>query len=541
MMHRVLRRMETLFFLCMLSSLALAQVTRQPYQQVVTPSSIVIRWDTQTSEVGTVYYGSSVTSLTSSVVESSAKTKHEVIIAGLTPKQKYYFSIAGSSGGASGQYFVTAPPVGSAQSTRIWVVSDFGQSNTTSDDARRLETVGFWKAFNNNDLHADFLLSLGDQSEGDTEAQLQANYFNELQDVLKCTPLFTIAGNHEDTDGEVSYKESFSVPANAEAGGYPSGTKDYYSFTFGNIHFVGLTVENNVSISGAQKTWLQNDLANNKSDWLIAYMHRPMHSAGYHPTDGDATALAMKANWLPLLEAAGVDLILSGHNHVYERSYLLDNLTGNSTSITAANKIDTALGRIGVDHAYQKELGRPHQGEIFIECQGGGTANDPKYLPVPFSFTPVVFKQSNDEGSLVIDVNGSSRMDVKFLCDQPDLFTASHVWDSLTIVKVPKVTSVSGERIVIPDDFSIANYPNPFNPSTKISYHLPQSGPVKIVIYDVLGRIVTSMLDAAKEKGYHTIDWNAKDDHGHDVPSGIYIAQIQSGRFTTNTKMILLR
>ncbi len=152
-----------------------------------------------------------------------------------------------------------------------------------------------------------------------------------------------------------------------------------------------------------------------------------------------------------------------------------------------------------------------------------------------------MFKQSVDEGSLVIDVTGSNRMDVKFLCDQFDLFTYSHIWDSLTVIKAPKVTSVNGDRIVLPNDFSITNYPNPFNPSTKISYHLPQSGSVKIVIYDLVGRIVTTMLDAAEEKGYHTIDWNAKDENGYDLPSGIYFALIQSGRFTTNAKMILLR
>jgi predicted phosphodiesterase len=539
-MQHVLRRLEILF-LSLLSSMALAQVTRQPYLQLVTPTSIIVRWDTQTSEVGIVYYGSSATTLTSNQTESNAKTKHEIAITGLLPKQKYYYSIAGSSGGASDQYFVTAPPAGSAQSTRIWVVSDFGQSNSTSDNARRLETVGFWKAFNNDDVHADVLLSLGDQTEQDTEAQLQANYFNQLQDVLKSTPLFTVAGNHEDTDGEVNYKADFTLPANGEAGGYPSGTEDYYSFNYGNIHIVALTVENSVSIAGAQKTWLQNDLANNKSDWLIAFMHRPMHSAGYHPTDGDATALAQKANWLPLLEAAGVDLILSGHNHVYERSYLLDNLTGNSTSITNANKIDTALGRIGVDHAYQKEPGRPHQGEIFISCQGGGTANDPKYLTAPFSFTPVVFKQSNNEGSLVIDVNGSSRMDVKFICDQPNLFTLSHVWDSLTIIKAPKVTSVDGNRTIVPDDFSIANYPNPFNPSTKISYDLPQRASVQLLIYDLLGRIVGTLVDGEKEKGIHTVDWSAKDERGHNLVSGVYIAQLRTGKFIKNTKMLLLR
>jgi 3',5'-cyclic AMP phosphodiesterase CpdA len=488
-----------------------------------------------------VNYGASATSLTGSQTESSPKIKHEVLIPGLSPKHKYFYSIAGPTGGSADQYFVTAPAIGTVQSTRIWVVSDFGQSNSTGDDARRLQTVGYWKAFNNNDVHADVVLSLGDQSEDDTEAQLQTNYFNGIQDVLRSTPLFTIAGNHEDHDGELNYKADFTLPVQGEAGGYPSGTEDYYSFTYGNIHFVGLTVENNVSISGAQKTWLQNDLANNKSDWLIAYMHRPMHSAGYHPTDGDATALAMKANWLPLLEAAGVDLILSGHNHVYERTYLLDNLTGNSSSITAANKIDTALGRIGVDHAYQKESGRPHQGEIFIECQGGGTANDPKYLPVPFSFTPVVFKQSSNEGSLVIDVNGSNRMDVKFICDQPDLITLSHVWDSLTVIKAPKITSVKSERVVVPNDFSISNYPNPFNPSTKISYTLPERGLVSLSIIDMLGRTVVTLVDGEKEKGIHAVDWSGKDENGNTLVSGMYIARLRVGELMKNTKMILLK
>jgi predicted phosphodiesterase len=531
-----------LLVLILISQMATAQtIVKQPYQQIVTPNSIIIRWDTDSARVGVVSYGTSLSSLTGSASDSVPTRKHEVTIRGLSPKQKYYYSVTGASGGSSDQYFVTAPNPGTVQSTRIWVITDFGQSNSTSDDARRLQTVGFWKAFNNNDLHADIVISMGDQSEEDTEAQLQTNYFNELQDVFKCTPLFIIAGNHEDTDGEVNYKADFTLPTRGEAGGYPSGTKDYYSFNFANIHFVALTVENNVNPSGAEKTWLQNDLANNKSDWLIAYMHRPMHSAGYHPTDGDATALAMKSNWLPLLEAAGVDLILSGHNHVYERTYLLDNLTGNSTSITAANKIDTAIGRIGVDHAYQKEPGKPHQGEIFIECESGGTSNDPSHLPVPFSFTPVVFKQSNDEGSLVIDVTGGNRMDVRFLCDQPDLFTLSHVWDSLTIVKAPKVTSVNGDGVVLPNDFSITNYPNPFNPSTKISYTLPQRGAVKIVVVDLLGRTVASLVDGMKEPGVHNVDWSGKDERGFNLASGMYIAQLRTSVLIKNTKMILLK
>ena len=105
--------------------------------------------------------------------------------------------VTGPSGAREDQYVITAPPPGAPRDIRIWVVSDFGQSNSSSDDVRRSLTVSTWKAFNQNSLHANFALSLGDQSEDDTDAQLQANYFNEIQDVVRNSPLFTIPGNHD--------------------------------------------------------------------------------------------------------------------------------------------------------------------------------------------------------------------------------------------------------------------------------------------------------------------------------------------------------
>ncbi len=540
MKHCFVGRKGLLLFLLLLSVQVSAQVTRQPYLQIITPNSIVVRWDSDSSRVGTVCYGTSATSLTSVKSDTGGTTKHEVRIAGLSPKQKYYYSVTGSSNGRSDQYFVTAPITGTRQFTRLWVISDFGQSYTAECDARRLVTINVWKAFNNNSLAADFILSLGDQSEWDYDSQLQANYFDQLVDVVKSTPLLTVVGNHEnDTDKRVVYKSVFSVPTNAEAGGVASGTKDYYSFDYGNIHVVVLSAED-VEMGGAEKTWLQNDLASNKSDWLIAAMHRPMQSAGYHKTDTDPIALSEKTNWLPVLEAAGVDLILAGHNHVYERSYLLDNLTGISTSITPANKIDTALGRPDVDHAYQKVPGQPHKGTIFINCEAGGISNEASYLLHPFSFTPVVYRGSDYEGSLVVDVDGSNRMNVKFLCDELNA-NGSHIWDYFTISKSASVTSVEDSRNLMPNDFSISNYPNPFNPSTRISYGVAQTGYVTITVYDLLGRTVSTLVAGVVGKGNHSIDWSAKDGKGNDVASGIYIARIQSGQFVKNAKMILLR
>jgi 3',5'-cyclic AMP phosphodiesterase CpdA len=384
------------------------------------------------------------------------------------------------------------------------------------------------------------MLSLGDQTESDTESELQDNFFNQLQGVLKTTPLYPIAGNRESTDKQVSYKATFSVPALAEAGGYPSGTKDYYSFNYGNIHVVALSVENSVSASGAQKTWLQNDLANNKSDWLIAFMHQPMHSTGYALTEESSTILSQKSNWLPLLEAAGVDLILAGHKHFYERSYLVDNLTGTSASITNAHKIDTALGRVDVDHAYYKELGKPHQGTIFITCEGAGNSSKGTYVPAPNCFFPVVVKGDLNEGSLVIDVDGRNRMDVRFLCDEPDT-KGTNVWDHFTIIKSQKATSVAQTADVLPGEFSITNYPNPFNPSTKIRYSLPATEFVNIGIFDLLGRNVYTIAGGMKEKGTYTFDWDARDEQGTRLPGGIYIVRISSNQRSGNTKMLLLR
>lgn len=529
-----------LLSLFLFSSQLWAQVSRQPYLQVVTPNSIVVRWDTDSANVGTVYYGASVTSLTSSKSEATAATKHEVTITGLTPKQKYYYSVTDVSGGSANQYFVAAPATGSKQPTRLWVVSDFGQSASAGDDARRVVTVNEWKTFNNGELHADVMLSLGDQSEVATDQQLRDNYFKQLQEVVRNTPLYTVIGNHDNNDSRVMYKSVFTLPANGEAGGVASGTEDYYSFDYGNIHVVSLSVEG-VSIGGAQTAWLQNDLANNKSDWLIAIMHRPMHSAGYHPTDkAGETAPSQKAYWLPLLEAAGVDLVLSGHNHVYERSYLLDNLTGNSTSITVANKIDTSLGRIDAGGAYRKIAGQAHQGTIFITCEAGGTSNDAKYLTAPYSFFPVVYAGSNYEGSLVIDVDGNNQMDVRFVCDEHDV-TGNHIWDYFSIIKTPKATAIANNENGIPRDFSLTNYPNPFNPSTSVSYSLPQTGHVQIAVYDLLGRNVATLVNEVKERGTHTVRWSGKDAFGNDLASGMYLVQLRAGGVTKNTKSMLLR
>jgi hypothetical protein len=426
-------RKQAWLLLFLVSFQAFAQVTRQPYLQTPTPTSVVVRWQSGTGDIGKIRYGTSLSSLARTIVESEdERIYHHVQITGLTPNTKYYFTVDGSSKGNEEQYFVTAPTVGSSAPVRIWAISDFGQTNSR-ENPRRLETVAQWKAFNNG-YHASFVLSMGDQTEDDAVYQLQHNYFDVLEPVLKSSPLYTTVGNHDEHDSLYNYKRTFTIPLRGEAGGVASGAEEYYSFDYANIHVVSLCTEiHDDNGRKAQREWLKKDLDNNKQEWLIACMHQPFHSGGYHPSDEVEYGPPQRTDWLPILEDHGVDLVLQGHNHVYERSYLLDNLIGPTTTLTDANKKNTGDGREDGDGPYLKKKGAAHQGTVFITVAAGGTSNPAKTFR-HYKIFPVYFPGSDYEGSVVIDVVGN-KMDVKFLCDEKST-KGSHVWDYFTIMKV---------------------------------------------------------------------------------------------------------
>ncbi len=94
----------------------------------------------------------------------------------------------------------------------------------------------------------------------------------------------------------------------------------------------------------------------------------------------------------------------------------------------------------------------------------------------------------------------------------------------------------------IPNKFALEqNYPNPFNPSTIINYSLPTQTNVKIVVYNVLGRMIKILIDAEQTAGEYSAYWNGTDEHGHDVTSGIYLYKIITNDYISSRKMILLK
>ena len=94
----------------------------------------------------------------------------------------------------------------------------------------------------------------------------------------------------------------------------------------------------------------------------------------------------------------------------------------------------------------------------------------------------------------------------------------------------------------IPDTFSLhQNFPNPFNPITTIYYDLPLDGKIEIIIHDILGRKVTTLVSGYYEKGYKTVQWKGLDQNGNKVSSGIYFYSLISKDVRVSKKMVYLK
>ena len=89
---------------------------------------------------------------------------------------------------------------------------------------------------------------------------------------------------------------------------------------------------------------------------------------------------------------------------------------------------------------------------------------------------------------------------------------------------------------LLPTEYKIDNYPNPFNPATTIKYQLPQAGIVTIKVYDILGKEAATLVNEIKPAGYYSVNFD-----GRELTSGIYIATIQVNNFIQSKKMLLVK
>ena len=389
-------------------------ITRGPYLQLGTPTSIVVRWRTTAPVVGRVQFGPSQGVVSGSAQETSARTEHEIALTGLTPDTIYYYSIGTDTAPIAGDatfHFRTSPVAGTERPVRVWVIGDSGTADANAQAVRD----GFTTFTGARD--PDLWLMLGDNAyTSGLDQEYQAAVFNMYPEMLRKTVLWPAYGNHDGIASDSAtntgpYYDIFTLPKQGEAGGVPSATEAYYSFNYANIHFVELeSFETDRSPTGPMLTWLQSDLGANTLPWTIVFFHHPPYSKGSHDSDTEIELIEMRQNAAPIFENFGVDLVLSGHSHAYERSFLIDGHYGDSTTFSASMLKDGGSGRPDGTGAYRKPLYSmaPHAGAVYMVAGvsghlGGGTLNH-----------PVMYSSQLVLGSVVLDVQGN-RLDAAFL------------------------------------------------------------------------------------------------------------------------------
>jgi hypothetical protein len=266
-------------------------------------------------------------------------------------------------------------------------------------------------------METDLFLMLGDNAYGTgTDAEYQAAVFETYKELLRHTPVWPTLGNHEESP---DYFAMFTLPRDGEAGGLASGTENYYSFDYGNIHIVCLDSSlTDFSVGSPMLTWLRNDLSETSKDWIIAFWHHPPYTKGDYNSDVQPHMAAIRQNILPVLDAHGVDLVMAGHSHVYERSMLLNGHYGPSWTLQPQMILNDKSGRADLNEGYVKPAGGmgEYQGCVFVVCGCSGQGG----LSEGMELHPAMKTNRGGFGSLVLQIDGL-RLDGRFLRPSGDI------------------------------------------------------------------------------------------------------------------------
>lgn len=397
---------------------------RGPYLQMPAPTAMNVRWETAQPGTGRVRYGLAQDRLEHVVAGAPEAYVHEVRLEGLQPDTRYYYQVEveGRDFMAEPAWFITPPAAGSDVPTRLWAIGDSGLPGKGQDRMR--DAALAWMAANPRSTRPlmDIWLALGDNAyTSGRNREFQAALFQPFAGVLRHVPLWAVYGNH-DARRWVHY-DIFSLPENAESGGVASGTESWYSFDHGPVHVAVLDSEAHAD-SDAMLRWLEQDLAADRSAWRIVALHHPAYSRGGHDSDdrwdSGGRMFDVRERILPVLEAAGVDVVLAGHSHVYQRSHLLACHYGRSAEL--ADGMILGRGRLGA--VFQKHAPGPvaHDGAVHV-VMGSSSKLDGGPLDHPAHAVSL-----RELGSVIIDVVGQ-RLDARFINADGE------VRDHFTIVK----------------------------------------------------------------------------------------------------------
>jgi hypothetical protein len=287
------------------------------------------------------------------------------------------------------------------------------------------------------------------------------------------------------------------VPQNGEAGGVASLTPKYYSYDYGNIHFLSLDSYGSLNDSlSPMYQWIEADLKATSKTWKIAYFHHPPYSKGTHNSDTEVELIDMRNSIIPLLEKYDVDLVLSGHSHNNERSYFIHGHYGYAASFEQSMKMSN-------DTHYFRKNGNGN-GTIYAVC--GTSGQDPGIFQPDAPMPCMYFNNNTDNCSMVIDVIGDF-LSASFLTKN------GIIADRFTIAK-------TGHASASNYPFSIYNVPG--ENIMVINCLVEEESTMSLKIHNTSGQLVfqTTNFKGMLAPGFHRFELSKQE---LQLSSGVYI------------------
>ncbi len=356
-----------------------AQVIVQPYITWMDQTRATIQWETAVASSSMVEFG-----LTGSYGQTASSaglsTVHKVVVNNLTKDTPYYYRAASTAGGTTAYSSPYTFRTGVDRSTpfRFAFMADTRRDSGSPIPLHTQDVANAIYARNPN-----FTINAGDVTMGndvltiaDTRQEYRTQLFGTSTQLMATKPYFIAIGDHErrGAGSDQVFSENFS--------GYesPYWQHTYYTYTYGNARFINLdtTITSDhaagvevpgIGVGSAQYNWLVSTLQNNTSDWtFVSY-----HYGTYQSADRFlARDLEMRATLGPVFDQYGVDMVLTGHAHAYERS-------------------------VPIEHDVRNDA----TGTIYVTAGIGGASLSPE--PPGSSLTAAKF---SDWGYTMIDVNG---------------------------------------------------------------------------------------------------------------------------------------
>jgi hypothetical protein len=551
-MRKFLLALIMLFFIASTTT-AQVRIKVGPYLQSPTPTSIKVMWRTTTPTSSKVVFGESLSSLNQTVIDTAVTTKHTVELKNLQPYNKYYYAIYDDNtllaGTDSKHSFRTFPVAGSTPHIRAWAIGDFGKANNYQQKVR-----DSYLAFEAADtVETNLWFWLGDNAYGDgTEAEFENQVFDSLwgyQGMMTGLPFTPTPGNHDyNSVSPIAapkpplqhfgpYYEFVDVYKNAEAGGVATGHELFYSFDYGNAHFISLNSElgslfnaaddwTGVAFGGGFTTspmtqWLHQDLQANTKPWVVVYFHQPPYTDGSH----DASAFwevfmkAMRQHFAPIWEQYGVDLVMCGHSHVYERSYVVKGAYGDVSDITLFNVLQNQSGVDSIGEAYVKytQGQNSNEGTLYMVCGNSGSKDDNPNFQHPYMYAE--YGCDTCVGSFVLDIEGN-RLEGRHLDGY------GNIRDHFTIYKVDGASDIESFDEKYISKLRVA--PNPFSQTTKLAFDLRKADFIRVLLADMNGKII-ELHKGQLGAGVHEFEIDAKK---LDLPNGTYSIALSTNKQT---------